>query len=148
MGEKLDIKNIFHSVDKEIKGKFKDTYLTKQQIKKYKKHGSEFIKGVKFFYAHENIVIPVIMGSRSPKAIECDYKLAIEIDERRHKDRSIDHEIKRQNAIEKEIDCKFIRIDPDEENFNIFKAQNNIFRHIKEGNKKLLKLKPENILPT
>ena len=53
----------------------------------------------------------------------CDYKLATEIDERGHKDRSIDHEIKRQKAKEKELDCKFIRIDPDEENFNILKPK-------------------------
>ena len=43
LGGKLDTKNIFDSVDKEIKGKFKDSYPTKQQIKKYRKIGSEFI---------------------------------------------------------------------------------------------------------
>ena len=77
----------------------------------------------------------------------CDYKLAIEIDEKGHKGKSIDNGIKRQKAIEKKLDCKFIRIDPDEEGFNIFKAQNKIFRNIKEANKKLLKLKLENMLP-
>ena len=30
-----------------------------------------------------------------------DYKLTIEIDEKGHKDRNIDHEIKRQKALEK-----------------------------------------------
>ena len=65
-----------------------------------------------------------------------DYKLATDIDEKGHKDRNIDQEIKRQKAIEKEIDCKFIRINPDEEDFNIFKAINEIHRHIKESIKK------------
>ena len=60
-----------------------------------------------------------------------DYKPAIELDEKGHKDRNIDHEIKRQKVLEKEIGCKFIRIDPDEEDFNIFKAINEIHRHIK-----------------
>ena len=32
-----------------------------------------------------------------------DYKLAIEFDEKGHKDRNIDHEIKRQKALEKEL---------------------------------------------
>ena len=32
----------------------------------------------------------------------------------------------------------FIRINPDEENFNIFKAINEIYRHIKESTKKSL----------
>ena len=53
-----------------------------------------------------------------------DYKLAIEVDEKGHKDRNINHEIQRQKALEKELSCEFIRIDPDEENFNIFKAIN------------------------
>ena len=77
-----------------------------------------------------------------------DYKLAIEADEKGHRERNIDHEIRRQKAMKKELDCKFIRIDPDEEIFNIFKAQKKIFRHIKEANKKLLKLRLEKILPT
>ena len=52
-----------------------------------------------------------------------DYKLAIEVDEKGHKDRNIDQEIKRQKAIEKEIDCEFIRTNPEEKDFNIFKAK-------------------------
>ena len=66
-----------------------------------------------------------------------DYKLAIEVDEKGHKDRNIDHEIQRPKALEKEPGCKFIRIDPDKEDFNIFKAINEIHRHIKKSTKKL-----------
>ena len=47
-----------------------------------------------------------------------DYKLAIEVDEKGHKDRNIDHEIKRQEAIKEKLGCEFIRINPDEENFS------------------------------
>ena len=53
-----------------------------------------------------------------------DYKLAIEVDEKVNKDRNIDHEIKRQKALEKELGCEFIRIDPDEKDFNISKVKN------------------------
>ena len=53
-----------------------------------------------------------------------EHKLAIEIYEGGHEDRSIDYEIKIKKASEKELGCKFIRIDPDKENFNIRK---NIF---------------------
>ena len=49
-----------------------------------------------------------------------DYKLTIEIDENGPSDRNIDYEIKRQKAIEQELACKFIRIDPDKEDFDIF----------------------------
>ena len=67
------------------------------------------------------------------------YKLAIEVDEKGHKDRNVDHEIKRQKTIEKELGCEFIRIDPDEEDFNIFEAINEIHEHTKKSTKKLTK---------
>ena len=68
-----------------------------------------------------------------------DYKFAVEIDEKDHQDRDIGREIERQKALEKELGCNFITINPDKENFNIFKAQNEIFRHIKESKKESTK---------
>ena len=68
-----------------------------------------------------------------------DYKLAVEIDKKDYQHRDISREIQRQKALEKELGCKCIRINPDKENFNIFKAQNEIFRHIKELNKESTK---------
>ena len=47
-----------------------------------------------------------------------EYKLAIEVDELGH-DRNINHEIQRQRALESELDCVFIRIDPDAVDFKI-----------------------------
>ena len=183
----LGVKNICSLVDKEIRGKLGTNYPTEQQIKIYKRHGPEFIKDEKFMYAHECIIMPMIMHCTvsTPKSIEFksnlglsqyvialnkeqsviksimetfegenmqtqysvldyrsdlyfhEYKLAIEIDEKGHTDRNIDQEIKRQKALEKRLDCKFIRINPDEENFNISKTKIETFRHIKESNKKI-----------
>ena len=59
-----------------------------------------------------------------------DYKLAIEADELGHNDRNIDREIQREKKIQKELGCEFIRINPDEQNFDTFKAINKIHRHI------------------
>ena len=59
----------------------------------------------------------------------------MDIDEKDHQDRDISREIERQRALEKKLDCKFVRINLDKENFNIFRAQNEIFRPIKESNK-------------
>ena len=67
-----------------------------------------------------------------------DYKLAIEIDKNGHSDRNIDYEIKRQKAIEQELGCTFIRTDPEKGDFNISITLNEIFRHIKQSNKKIL----------
>ena len=62
-----------------------------------------------------------------------DYKLAIEIDENGHSNRSIDFEIKKQKAIEQISGRKFIRIDPNKEDFDIFKAITEIFMHIEQS---------------
>ena len=67
---------------------------------------------------------------------EC--KLAIEVDELGHADRNLSNKIKRQKSLEKELGCVFIRINPDEKNFNIFEEINKIQRHIKKSPKKSL----------
>ena len=65
------------------------------------------------------------------------YKLAIEVDDLRLKDRNIDYKIQWKKVIKKEPDCVFIRINSDKENFNIFKSVNEIHRHIKKSTKNL-----------
>ena len=49
-----------------------------------------------------------------------DVKLTIKIYENGHSNRNIDYEIKRQKAIEQKLGCKFNKIDPDKEDFDIF----------------------------
>ena len=60
------------------------------------------------------------------------YKLEIEVDQLGHTNRNINNEIERQKALEKELHCVFIRINPDEKDFNIFKEISKIHRHIKK----------------
>ena len=67
--------------------------------------------------------------------------MAIEVDELGHNERNIDYEIQRLKAIEQELGCVFIRINHDEESFNIFKPINEIHRHIKESTKKSFRTK-------
>ena len=66
------------------------------------------------------------------------YRLAIEVDELGHADRNLSDEINRQNTIERELTCVFIRINPDEKDFNIFREKNKIHRHIDKMTKKSL----------
>ena len=42
---------------------------------------------------------------------------------------------KDKNKQKKKLDRKFVRINPDRDSFNISKAQNKIFRHIKKSYK-------------
>ena len=64
------------------------------------------------------------------------HKLAIEVDELGHANRNLSNETGRQQALEKEFDCVFIRINPDEKNFSIFKETNEIHRQIKKSTEK------------
>ena len=48
------------------------------------------------------------------------HRLAMEIDEKGHNDRNIDYETERQKAIEKELDCKFIRINLCGKEFGVY----------------------------
>ena len=61
----------------------------------------------------------------------------MKIDENGHNNRNIDYKIKRQKVLEQEPGCKFIRIAPDKEDFNIFQTINKIFKRIKQFTKNL-----------
>lgn len=63
-----------------------------------------------------------VLGSRINLYFQ-DHKLATEIDKFNHCDRSIDCEIKKQKAIQKEFDSKFIRTNPDENKFKKIKNE-------------------------
>ena len=60
------------------------------------------------------------------------YKVAIEVDELGHADRNINNEIERHMALERELNCVFIRINPDERNFSMLREINKIYRHINQ----------------
>ena len=67
------------------------------------------------------------------------YKLAVEVDEFGHSDRNINDKIERQRALERELNWAFIRINPDEPDFNIFREINKIHRHINQLNEVKIK---------
>ena len=55
-----------------------------------------------------------------------EYKFTIEIDVNGHNDKIINYEIKRQTVIEQQPSCKFIRLNSEKEDFDTFKAINEI----------------------
>ena len=70
------------------------------------------------FEAEEIILQHSVLGYRIDVYF-FKHKLAIEVNEQVHNSRDISYEIEIQRAIEKELDCEFIRINPAEEDFNI-----------------------------
>ena len=103
--------------------KLYDVINTKEQTK---------INSIKDMFEGENIQTHYsVLGYRIDLYFH-EYKLAIEVDELGHTNRNINNETERQKASEKELNCIFIKINPDEKDFNIFKEINKIHRHIKK----------------
>ena len=75
-----------------------------------------------------------------------DCRLAIQINEDEHNARNVEQEIQRQKAIEKELCCQFVRINPNDKCFNIFEYINKITKHIEKSTKNSLKDKISNRL--
>ena len=61
--------------------------------------------------------------------------MTISLQQNGRSERNIDYEIERQKAIEQKLRCKIVRIDPE---FDIFRAINEIFGHIKQSTEKTL----------
>ena len=77
------------------------------------------IKSIKDAFEGENMQTQYSVLSYRIDLYFHKYKLAIEVDELGHNDRNIDYEIQRQRALERELNCVFIRIDPDAPNFSM-----------------------------
>ena len=109
--------------EKKLGFKLYDVINTKEQT---------IINSIKDTFEGENIQTQYsVLGYRIDLYFH-EYKLVIEVDELRHSNTNINNEIERQKALEKEFNCIFIRINPDEKDFNIFKEINKIHRHIKK----------------
>ena len=93
-------------------------------------------------FSAEEIILQHNVSSYRTDAYFPKHKLAIEVDEQGHNDRDIDYEIRRQKALEKELGCEFVRINPAKEGFNIFieigRILNYIAMSIKSSTKKTL----------
>ena len=59
------------------------------------------------------------------------YKLAIECDEFGHNNRDVSYEVNRQKFIEEQLQCQFVRYNPDAQDFDAVQVLNKIFRAIK-----------------
>ena len=69
----------------------------------------------------------------------CEYNLAVKFDEKRYVDRDRISEQKRQEALEKRVDCKFITTNPNKENYDVDCEIGKIQTFMSEFKKKRLK---------
>ena len=81
-------------------------------------------------FSNEHNVLGYIIDLYFPK-----HKLAIEGDEKGHTDRDKRKENKKEEKIMEELGCKFIRINPDEKDYDEYVKFGKINDHISESNK-------------
>ena len=74
------------------------------------------------------------------------HRLAIEADDLGHLDRDEEDEIERQKKLEKYLGCTFIRINPDEKDFDVFSKLGRIRSCIDKSNKKLIEKSTKSLL--
>ena len=99
-----------------------DPYFYKNYEKKIKvdKNGCEYIAfRVDVYFSEDNV--------------------SVELDEKGHTDKDSIFEKKRQEALEKNIDCKFITTNPNKEDYDVFYEIGRMQRFISEFKKKRLK---------
>ena len=87
-----------------------DIFLTKDQ---------SIINKLLEMFSREDISLQHFVLGYKIDAYFVKYKLAVEIDEHNHEQRYNEKELKRENAIKQKLACKFIRINPDDDKFNI-----------------------------
>ena len=104
----------------EVKSKIGDIFVNEEILEEY------FVKIYEidlYFYEHYNRKIRVDKNGCEYILFRIDvyftkYLLAVEIDEKDHTDRDLIFEEKRQRALEKKLNCEFIRINTSRENYD------------------------------
>lgn len=87
---------------------------------RYEPIESETIRKIVTVFASHKPETQKIVGDYRVDLYFPDVKLAVECDENGHQDRDLIYEIKRQNTITRELQCTFIRYNPDSPGFDIF----------------------------
>ena len=101
------------------------------------KEESVTIKIIKVF-SNEKILLQHSVLNYQIDLYFSEHKLAIEVGQKGHIDRDEKKENEREEKIKKELGCKFIRINPDAKNYDIFVEIGKIQNHIIESTKKSL----------
>ena len=105
----------------EVKSKIGTIFVNEEILEEYSVKIYEIDP---YFYEHYNKKIQVDNNDREYILFRIDvyftkYSLAVEIDEKGHTDRDLIFEEKRQKALEKKLNCTFIRINTSKENFDV-----------------------------
>ena len=104
----------------EVKSKIGSIFVNEKVLKEY---SVRIYETDPYFYEHYKEKIQVDNNDQEYILFRIDvyfteYFLAVEIDEKGHTDRDLIFEEKRQKALEKKLNCEFIRINTSRENYD------------------------------
>ena len=101
-------------------------------------HKQSILTKIRSIFPNEKIIFPhFILGYRID-AYFPKQRLTSEVDEQEHQDRDFQCEIERQKVLEKDLGCKFIRINPGKENFDVYNEIGRIQFFVSESIEKSL----------
>ncbi len=82
---------------------------------------------LKHYHILKLILSLKLIGTDIPK-----YNLAIECDEFNHSNRDPEYEEQRENFIKNELNCEFIRFNPDAKNFSTYDVIGDVLKYIEK----------------
>ena len=103
-----------------------------------KKEPSVLKRIMKVFAREEILLQHYVLGNKIDLCFP-KHKTAIELDQKGHKDRKKSKDDKRGNDLKAYLNCKFIRINPDGEDFDMYVEIGRIYNGINTSSKKLTK---------
>ena len=110
---------------------FKDKYNINYDVLKRLSKEEEYIKYILQSFEGEEMILQ--FSTKSNFKIDLyfpAYNICVECDEYGHNDRNIEYDHERESKIIKELNCVFIRFNPDDKNFSIFSVINQIYKQI------------------
>ena len=125
----------------EVKSKIGTIFVNEEILEEYSVKIYEIDP---YFYEYYNKKIQTDENGRAYILFRIDvyftkYFLAVEIDEKGHTDRDLIFEEKRQKALEKKLNCEFIRINTSRENYDADYEAGRIQTFISNSNKNEIK---------
>jgi very-short-patch-repair endonuclease len=90
----------------------------------------EFIGAIRKAFSHIPMEPQFRIGDYRIDLYFPSLKIAVECDEHGHSDRDVSKEIARQEYIENQLNCRFLRFNPDAKNFCIYDVINELMRMV------------------
>jgi very-short-patch-repair endonuclease len=93
----------------------------------------KYIQMIKEAFSHEQMKLQYIVSNYNVDLYFPQYRIAVECDEHGHSNRDPYYEQEREEHIKTKLSCVFLRFNPDDPCFSIFKVINSLIKMIYSG---------------